>query len=69
MPDIFTDGAFVELPSDSIFDDCTEWLPVLEAGFEWLVQTNRIANATDDEIETARINIMDWLGSIDCTGC
>lgn len=69
MPDIFTDGAFVELPSVSIFDDCEQWLPVLEAGFEWLVATDRIADATDDEIETARINIMDWLGSIDCTGC
>lgn len=63
--DIYTDGKFIELPETSIFDDCEAWNFVLIAGYEWLQRTRQIVGSADD-IEYARIDLIDWLSSRDC---
>jgi len=65
MPDIFTEGGFIDLPDSSINDDCTAWYPVFEACliFAW----ERGAFVGDEtDIENAVLDAQNWLIENDC---
>lgn len=65
MPDIFTDGKFLELPSVSIDTDCSEWFPVFEACLEYVWQRGLIVGDETD-VETAVSEALNWLVDNDC---
>lgn len=65
MADIFTDGAFIELPSVSINDDCGEWFPVLEAALSYVWEAGLIAG-DETAVETAVTEALNWLVDNDC---
>ena len=60
MGDMFTDGDFIELPSVSITDDCSEYFPVFEACvyFAWV---NGAFDGNETDVDAVVTEILNWL--------
>jgi hypothetical protein len=66
MTDLFTGDAFIDLPAQSIEDDCAAWFVVFEACLIFAYDNGAFSGDENDVLD-AVIDAQSWLIDTDCT--